>query len=210
MPMMPQMTRHPFMENPNMPKPTQNPATPKQAAGGKKNDPHLSTAADQSKEGEGRGSQSDQRPEHTGNIPAQNQTDNPNIDRGETNNPLGQEKREPQDRYSPGLSDHSKVNEGQFSLDQWSRQVFSARIDATSKLLLLALGQLADSSGVCWPTQATIARMMNAGRGTVISAITRMEEAGWLLVDRDRTAQGHKLHHYILLPLNDDEGHVQK
>jgi hypothetical protein len=68
-----------------MPKPTNNPATPKQA-GGKKNDPHLSTTADQSKEGEGRGSQSDQRPEHTGSISHQEKAHNEQIDRGETEN----------------------------------------------------------------------------------------------------------------------------
>jgi hypothetical protein len=187
-----------------MPKPTTKPVIPKQAAGAKNNPPASVEG------GGGLSSRSDHEPKHEVNLPANEPKHNEHFDRGETENSLGQERREPQDRYSPGLSDHSRVNEGEFSLDQWSRQVFSARIDATSKLLLLAMGQLADTSGVCWPTQATLAHMLNSGRGTVITAIARMEQAGWLLVDRDRTAQGHKLHHYILLPLINDESHVQK
>lgn len=189
-----------------MAKPTTSTATPQRGdASGKKRKPPATVAG-----GGGLQSSSLSEPEHTESIPAQHTTHNPNIDRGETKNPEDQEKGAPRSRYSPGRSDHYKVDKGQFSLDQWSRQVFSARIDATSKLLLLALGQLADDDGICWPTQAALADMMNAGRGTVISAISRMEDAGWLLVDRERSSQGHKLHHYTLLPLYEDEGHVQK
>lgn len=189
-----------------MTKPTPSTATTKRGdASGKKRNPPTALAGDG-----GLQSSSTNELEHEVNLPAQEQTHNPNFDRGDTNNPRTQEMGAPHSRDSLGRSDHSKVNEDQFSLDRWSRQVFSARIDATSKLLLLALGQLADEQGVCWPTQATLADMMNAGRGTVINAIARMEEAGWLLVDRERTAQGHKLHHYKLISHDDDDAHVQK
>lgn len=189
-----------------MTKPTTTPPSSKgKGASGKKANPPETVEGDG-----GLVLDSKDEPKHEVNLPAQEQRHNPNFDRGETNNPRTQEMGAPHSRDSLGRSDHSKVNEEQFSLDRWSRQVFSARIDATSKLLLLALGQLADEEGVCWPTQATLADMMNAGRGTVISAIARMEEAGWLLVDRERTAQGHKLHHYKLISPDDAEAHVQK
>jgi hypothetical protein len=201
MPMMPQMTRHPFMENPNMPKPTQNPATPKQAAGGKKNDPHLSTAADQSKEGEGRGSQSDQRPEHQESISHQEKAHNPNIDRGETEKPVadqdaGQESRNPPGRNSRGVSEDEddSASGAYFNRASWMSQVFSdtETIDSSSKLVLLALGHLFNERGECWPTQAYLAEITKLGLRTVIRKLEDLEAAGWISTDRNLKIDGKR------------------
>ena len=197
-------TRHAFNGALAMPKPTKATRTPKPGdSRGKKSEPPTAL------EGDG-GSRPDPTSEHTENIAHQKNTHNIDSDRGETENLSDQEKREPQDRYSPGLSNHSKVGRGQFNADAWHRQVFSARIHATSKLLLLCLGQLADGDGECSPTQTEVAYMMNAARGTVMTAISKMEAAGWIEVDRDHTMQGHKLHRYTLMLFAHDEDHVQK
>ncbi|HCM9243507.1 TPA: helix-turn-helix domain-containing protein [Enterobacter bugandensis] len=66
---------------------------------------------------------------------------------------------------------------------------------------LLVMARLADFSsdeGVCWPSVATIARQLGAGRSTVITAITDLEKEGWLTRTERRKGQRSDTNLYTL------------
>lgn len=66
---------------------------------------------------------------------------------------------------------------------------------------LMVMARLADFSsdeGVCWPSVATIARQLGAGRSTVITAITELERAGWLTRTERRQGQRSATNLYTL------------
>lgn len=66
---------------------------------------------------------------------------------------------------------------------------------------LLVMARLADFSsdeGVCWPSVATIARQLGAGRSTVITAITQLEADGWLIRTERRNGQRSGTNLYTL------------
>lgn len=66
---------------------------------------------------------------------------------------------------------------------------------------LLVMARLADFSsdeGVCWPSVATIARQVGAGRSTVITAITDLEKEGWLKRTERRNGQRSATNLYTL------------
>ena len=66
---------------------------------------------------------------------------------------------------------------------------------------LLVMARLADFSsdeGVCWPSVATIARQLGAGRSTVITAITQLEADGWLTRTERRNGQRSGTNLYTL------------
>ncbi|WP_234099695.1 helix-turn-helix domain-containing protein [Enterobacter roggenkampii] len=66
---------------------------------------------------------------------------------------------------------------------------------------LLVMARLADFSsdeGVCWPSVATIARQIGAGRSTVITAISDLEKEGWLTRTERRKGQRSDTNLYTL------------
>lgn len=66
---------------------------------------------------------------------------------------------------------------------------------------LLVMARLADFSsdeGICWPSVATIARQLGAGRSTVITAITDLEKEGWLRRTERRKGQRSDTNLYTL------------
>lgn len=66
---------------------------------------------------------------------------------------------------------------------------------------LLVMARLADFSsdeGVCWPSVATIARQLGAGRSTVITAISDLEKEGWLTRTERRKGQRSDTNLYTL------------
>lgn len=66
---------------------------------------------------------------------------------------------------------------------------------------LLVMARLADFSsdeGVCWPSVATIARQLGAGRSTVITAISQLEADGWLTRTERRNGQRSATNLYTL------------
>lgn len=186
-----------------MPKPTNNPATPKQA-GGKKNDPHLSTTADQSKEGEGRGSQSDQRPEHTGSISHQEKAHNEQIDRGETENrdaeeDGGKKQRTPassRQEERRGSQDNDKTD---FRADQAFSQIKNDReLSSTAKYLCLMLVMfMMDHDGETTLTKAALAEVTGTHRDTVHKAITELLDKAWIRSERRRDEGGRLITAWI-------------
>lgn len=66
---------------------------------------------------------------------------------------------------------------------------------------LLVMARLADFSsdeGICWPSVATIARQLGAGRSTVITAISQLEAEGWLTRTERRNGQRSATNLYTL------------
>ena len=53
-----------------------------------------------------------------------------------------------------------------------------------AKMALVVLALHADKDGKAWPSFGTIQRLGSMGRSTVIDAIQRLEDAGWLTVYR--------------------------
>lgn len=56
----------------------------------------------------------------------------------------------------------------------------------TEKLVLLAMCDFADHTGVCWPSHATLARMCGLHRATVFRAIERLIELGYVMRAKGR------------------------
>lgn len=66
----------------------------------------------------------------------------------------------------------------------------------TEKLVLLALADNANDSGVCWPSIANIARKCGLSEQAVLNRLAALENKGWLAVQR---ASG-KSNHYEINP----------
>ncbi len=67
------------------------------------------------------------------------------------------------------------------------------------KLLIMArLADFSSDEGVCWPSVATIARQLGAGRSTVITAISQLEAEGWLTRTERRNGQRSATNLYTL------------
>lgn len=56
-------------------------------------------------------------------------------------------------------------------------------------LVMVRLADFSSDEGVCWPSVATIARQLGAGRSTVITAISQLEADGWLTRTERRNGQ---------------------
>lgn len=55
-----------------------------------------------------------------------------------------------------------------------------------SKLVLLALANFADETGLCWPSAHTLSEMCETSERTVRRAILRLEQAGHITIKRSR------------------------
>lgn len=186
-------TRQLFKETATMPKPTTQPAIPKQAAGAKNNPPASVEG------GGGLSSRSDHEPKHEVNLPAQEPKHNSNIDRGEPENRDGaqsQEKRNPLRHDSEGVSTDrdGTASEAHFKRHLWDSQVFSedGPPESSSRYVLLALGYLFNDDGTCWPTRAELAKLTGLGERTIITHLEKVEAAGWISSDRNVRIDGKR------------------
>ena len=71
-----------------------------------------------------------------------------------------------------------------WAVERW-RWAHSAPIrNQPAKMALVVLALHADKDGKAWPSFGTIQRLGSMGRSTVIDAIQRLEETGWIAVYR--------------------------
>lgn len=71
----------------------------------------------------------------------------------------------------------------------WQRAVRdSASLGATAKLVGLTLSTWMDARGVCYPSEATIARAVGRSESTVRRALRELERAGFLVTRRRKNA----------------------
>ncbi|MBP2299287.1 helix-turn-helix domain-containing protein [Azospirillum picis] len=67
------------------------------------------------------------------------------------------------------------------------------QLDADGLAVLAALSTYADETGVCWPSQATLATKLKRSRPTVNRIVGRLEALGLLTVEHRRSANGGRL-----------------
>lgn len=60
--------------------------------------------------------------------------------------------------------------------------------DSTCKFVLVAVANYADQKGVCWPSLGRLARDTSFDRSTIVRALRRLEEMGYLRVERRKRA----------------------
>lgn len=60
----------------------------------------------------------------------------------------------------------------------------SADYDKTTLLVLLSLADQASDEGRCWPSITTLSRRARCSRRHVLTILHKLEQAGWLTVDR--------------------------
>ena len=79
---------------------------------------------------------------------------------------------------------------GSFQRFNW---VFGQKIDATGKLVLLALAyhDMPNGRGV-YPSHARLARMTGLSRSSVIRALKRLRKAGWVTQRKTRRRDGRQ------------------
>ncbi len=70
-------------------------------------------------------------------------------------------------------------------------------VGRTAFCVYVALARHADANGRCYPSCQRMADMLNVHKNTVGRAVLRLEEAGWIDVDRINGARNH----YQLLPI---------
>jgi hypothetical protein len=179
-----------------MPKPNTATGTNKPSGThGKKNDPHLSTTADQSKEGEGRGSQSDQRPEHQESISHQEKAHNIDSDRGETENRDAREegaKKTETPASSRQEESRGSVNrKPDFRADQVFSQIKNDRtLPPNAKYLCLLLVTYMNEEGEASPIIAALADVTGLNRDTVSKHLKILVDEEWLTLEKLRDASG--------------------
>ncbi|WP_029686581.1 conserved phage C-terminal domain-containing protein, partial [Tatumella saanichensis] len=71
-------------------------------------------------------------------------------------------------------------------------------VKGTQLLVMARLADFSSDEGTCFPGIDTIARQVGAGRSTVITAITQLQNAGWLTLKERRTGNRNKTNMYYL------------
>ncbi|SUW63270.1 Uncharacterised protein [Buttiauxella agrestis] len=74
----------------------------------------------------------------------------------------------------------------------------AAGIKGNKLLIMLRLADFASDEGIAYPSVATIARQLGAGRSTVISLISELEKGGWLVKKERRQGQRNTSNLYTL------------
>lgn len=62
----------------------------------------------------------------------------------------------------------------------------SGPADQAECMLLLALADMADDDGICWPAMATVADRARMSERNARRVVRRLEDAGWLVTDGQR------------------------
>ena len=89
---------------------------------------------------------------------------------------------------------------GTFQRFRW---VFEQEIDATAKLVLLALvshDMPGGGAGLVFPSQERLARMTGLGRRSVINALNRLERGGWIAREKTRRRGRQASNQYVIGP----------
>ncbi|PWC34058.1 helix-turn-helix domain-containing protein [Azospirillum sp. TSO35-2] len=82
-------------------------------------------------------------------------------------------------------------------------------LDADGLAVLAALSTYADDSGVCWPSQATLAGKLKRSRPTVNRILGRLDALGLVAIEHRRSANGGRLscrYRLALTPATDPQG----
>jgi DNA-binding transcriptional MocR family regulator len=68
----------------------------------------------------------------------------------------------------------------------WLTAITGSSLDSTAKHVALQLAMFMNGKGVCWPSKARLVDTTGYGDRTVDRAIRRLEQAGYLIVNRTR------------------------
>ncbi|QLG88562.1 helix-turn-helix domain-containing protein [Chitinibacter bivalviorum] len=79
--------------------------------------------------------------------------------------------------------------------------VFDLSLAPVDKLTLLVLADVADESGLCWPSQKYIARRATISQRSVQRVLNRLSGAGLIRVEKRTRADGSQTSNYYHLDL---------